>query len=166
MVRMLAPINSEKHYVPRTSFAVTSGVIHNHLIAEGVAPADVGAAVSDVRTGAVVKAVYCEMWLVGTHSTLESQFTVTVEKVPSGGTNMTATQSLNLTSYPNKKNVLYTTQGIVAPSNAESIAVLRSWIKIPKGKQRMGLGDKLLCNINNGGGDLRICGIFIFKEYN
>ncbi len=165
MAKLGNVINSEKHFVPRTSLAITSGTISVHLIAEGITLGSVGAAVSDVQTGAIIKAVYCEIWVVGTHSTLETQFTICLEKVPSGGTDMTHTQALNLQSYPNKKNIFYTTQGIVAPSNAESIAMIRSWIKIPKGKQRFGLGDKLNLNMDNGGGDLRVCGIFIYKEY-
>ncbi len=97
----------------------------------------------------------------------ESQFTLTVEKKRTTETDMTNAQSANLQSYPNKKNILYTTQGIVNSTHTgPAIPIIRQWIKIPKGKQRFGLGDQFMVNLNSGGGSLQTCGIFIYKEYN
>ncbi len=165
MTRMLAPITSEKHYVPRTSFAVAAGAIANHTIAEGIVLSAVGAATSDVRTGAVVKNIFCELWVVGTNAGLECQFNLTVEKIVAGGVAMTNAQSQNLQSYANKKNILYTTQGIVGRTGTNGVPVIRNWVKIPKGKQRIGLGDRLVINVACNAGDLRICGMFLYKEY-
>ncbi len=79
---------------------------------------------------------------------------------------MTLAQSQNLGAYPNKKNILYTTQGILADANdgGPTIPLIRGWIKIPKGKQRMGLDDRIVVNITAVGA-LRLCGISTFKEY-
>ncbi len=164
--RMLAPINSIKHFVPQTDFAVATGTANNLTVVDAVVAPATGATY-EVQEGAVVKAVWIELWLItdgsaGTHGT----FTVTVEKAP-GNLQPTFTNMLNLMSYLNKKNILYTTQGILSSDNvAQAVPILRQWIKIPKGKQRFGFQDRLLVNVaNSGGTGMAICGMFIYKEY-
>ncbi len=163
--RVLPPITTNKHFVPHPQSTITSGTILNKTVVSGVvAPAVANA--FDVMQGSVVKAVYVEMWLFSIGVNIETSFNLTVEKVPASAVQMTFGQSLALGSYLNKKNILYTTQGLVGSRGSGSpVPVIRAWVKIPKGKQRFGLGDKLLININSVGQSLQICGMIIFKEY-
>ncbi len=165
--RMLAPIVSIKHYIHQTLLTVTGGTVRNVTIAEAVvAPAAANA--FDVVQGSVIKAVYVELWFVGTGSTgTLTSFNLTIEKTVGDQTDMTFTQSTNLGTYPNKKNILYTTQGNIGTfvDGTNPIPLFRAWIKIPKGKQRMGLGDNIMLNVNSVGSNSSICGFFTYKEY-
>ncbi len=121
-------------------------------------------AVDEVEEGSVVSAIFVELWLLD--SANDGSFSVTLEKRPSGVAAMGFASSQALGTYPNKKNILYTTQGL-SPNNAvgNPVPIIRNWFKIPKGKQRMGLGDKVVLNIANMGlNDLEFCGVFIYKE--
>ena len=104
-------------------------------------------------------------WISSTDTAIGS-FTITIEKNAAGAANMTAAQSVALHAYPNKKNILYTTQGLSAGSVSNPQPVVRQWIKIPKGKQRFGLGDRLTINILATATNLQFCGQFIYKSYN
>ncbi len=167
MARMTSksPIVSVKHYVHRTNVQLSSGSIQNNVVAEAVVlPAT--AAASEVKQGAIVKAVYVEIWLGGAGLEGNStQFSLTVEKISSAGPLMTFAQSLNLGAYPNKKNILYTTQGVLAGENSNTVPVIRNWVLIPKGKQRMGLSDRIMVNVAASGQNIDTCGIFTYKEY-
>ncbi len=162
---MLAPIVSKKHFVPQTNTIIASGAILNVPVIEAV----IAPAVANSRSvieGATIKAVFLEYWMRGNDSLGNaSQQIFTVEKVPAGATSMTAGQSLALQSYPNKKNILFTSQGILGDLETVPVPILRQWIKIPKGKQRFGLGDELIINFASGGGAFRVCGMAIYKEY-
>ncbi len=93
-------------------------------------------------------------------------FTITLEKVPGAGNTITFTESTDLFSYANKKNIIYTTQGLASNDGiAAPIPVIRQWFKIPKGKQRMGLGDTWNLNVSSrGSDDLIMCGFMTYKE--
>ncbi len=164
---MRAPINSIKHYVYQSIVEIVNGAILNIVIADaGVAPA--AAASNDVLQGSVIKAIWCELWFVGNEiSGNLTSFNLTIEKIPSGLTPMTFVQSTNLGSYPNKKNILYTTQGNIGSSidGVNAVPLVRQFFLIPKGKQRMGLADQLMLNINSVGSNASVCGIFTYKEY-
>jgi len=159
---MVAPINSIKHYVPRASAVVLTGAIANDVLVHAiVAPATTFT--SSVIQGAVIKAIYIERWFSSNEAIgSETQFVFTVEKKREDETAMTNAQALNLGSYPNKKNILYTTQGIVTPG--QSVPIIRQYILIPKGKQRFGLDDQLVVN-TAAVGELQTCGISTYKEY-
>ncbi len=164
--RMQSPINSVKHYVQHSNAVVASGAIINQIVAVGVqAPAT--STTADVRQGAVIKAVFVERWIVGDGTTgVSCQFTLTIEKKRKGEPNMTAANAANLMAYPNKKNILYTTQGIIpsAIDGANSVPVVRQFFLIPKGKQRFGQDDQLIVNIAAIVA-LRNCGFETYKEY-
>ncbi len=145
-------------------FTVTAAAIKEIVIANAET-LPVVANANDIRAGAVVKAVWCEMWISGDSDTAQSTFNITVEKTSGAPTPMTFAQSVALTAYPNKKNILYTTQGLIGANESNAVPILRQWIAIPKGKQRFGLGDQLIMNIASITGATRGCGIFIFKEY-
>ncbi len=119
---------------------------------------------AEIREGAIVKAVWLELWITS-DDTSQSSFTATVEKLPGSGGSMDFAESQALFSYENKKNILYTTQGLTGPFDEYPQMIFKGWIKIPKGKQRFGLGDSLRLNISAISNGLTACGIVIFKEY-
>ncbi len=164
---MQAPINSIKHYVHRTNVGVATGALQSNIISESVvAPATANA--FSVKEGAIIKAVYVELWLihVGAASTV-SQVAIILEKKPGNGTDMTAAQALNLGAYPNKKNIFYVSQGLLTSREVGGpIPLIRQWILIPKGKQRQGLDDQIILHVAPVGATANVCGIFTYKEYN
>ncbi len=163
---MRAVINTIKHYVHRTNIAVASGGLLNEVAAESVvAPAT--AASNQVKEGSVIKAVHLEYWLWGAGPTgVDTQFVMIVEKVPSAQASVTAAQLLNLGAYPNKKNILFSSQGVLGAGidGSQAVPIIRDWVLIPKGKQRMGLSDKIVTSFTSVGTSLQICGLSTYKE--
>ncbi len=161
---MKAPIHSTKHYVQITrSTAATVARNSEDLIlsVEGT----VANAVDEVVEGAIVKAIYIELWLQDAGA--GGSFVVSVAKYPSGIGAMTFANSNSLGTYSNKKNILYVTQGLTSNDGITGpINLIRTWFKIPKSKQRFGLEDKIRLTItNNGPQDLFYCGFATYKEY-
>ncbi len=156
-------IHSTKHIVQQSrsqTATVSISVIDIVKAVEGT----VASAVDEVIEGASVRAVYVEMWILD--SSNDGSFVLTLEKLPSNLANMFFSNSNALGTYPNKKNILYTTQGL-SPNNGvgNPVPIIRQWFKIPKGKQRFGLKDRLVLNItNNGLNNLEFCGFFLYKE--
>jgi len=156
---MKATINSDKHLVGLPVVGIASGArtffpivtVDNDL-----------ALASDVRVGAVIKAVFIEIWAASATAnlTIISAF----GKLPTGSAAPTFAEMLTLSAYAGKKNLLETHQGL-APSSGNVVPMYRHWIKIPKGKQRMGLGDVIGVTIAAVGATMTVCGIFVFKEY-
>ncbi len=156
-------VHSVKHQVQMTLTSVTTASINNVLFAKGV-ESTLANLVTEVEEGANVKAVFIELWLIA--QTNNQFFTITLEKVEGQAGLMTIAQSADLFSYPNKKNVLYTTQGL-APNDGvgQPIRVIYQWFKIPKGKQRWGLNDRLQLNVaSRGDGTIDFCGFALYKE--
>ncbi len=161
---MVRPVvHSTKHYVQRSLFTIASGAIDNGSIVLAVAVQDKDAA-SEVEQGAIIKAVFCEMWVI-TDDTASGTVITTLEKIPAGATAMTAAQSAALNAYPNKKNILYTQMGLISPNIQYPTNIIKGWFAIPKGKQRFGLGDRLRLNVHAQSNGISACGTFIFKEY-
>ncbi len=164
---MVAPINTVKHYVHLGNAAIANGAILDYVIANAVVAPATGNAF-DVREGSVIKAVHIEVWCMGAGATGEdTQFTAILYKNPSGATPITFAQSSNLGAYPNKKNILYTTQGVVGTfiDGTNPIPIIRQWFAIPKGKQRMGSDDSIRVAIASTGTILQRCGLSTYKEY-
>jgi len=164
---MVAPINSIKHFVQRPNTSVLTGTITNFVIVDAVA-APANTFIQDVIQGSIIKAIHHELWIAnGGPTNQTTQVVITVEKKIAGSPVMTFAQSLNLSGYLNKKNILHTFQGILAPNidGANPIQPLPGWILIPKGKQRMGLGDQIVINISSVTQAIQTCGMFIYKEY-
>ncbi len=156
-------IHSTKHYVQQSRSQVATVAVQNINIILSV-ESTVANLVDEIAEGTVVKAVYVEMWLLDTAN--DGSFIVSLEKRPGNTNPMTFAQSNALGTYNNKRNVMYTTQGL-SPNNGvgNPVPIIRQWFKIPKGKQRFGLGEKLVLNItNNGLNDLEFCGFFTYKE--
>ncbi len=162
---MAAPIVSRKHYVHLTNSELASGGITSFNAVDAVvAPAT--ASSEDVIEGSVVKAVHFEIWCGGRGAAnADTQFFMAIEKLPTSAPAMTLAQSSNLGAYPNKKNVLYTTQGVLGDGTTQSVPIIRDWLLIPKGKQRMGLGDRIAVTITTLGQAMNRCGIITYKEY-
>ncbi len=166
--RVLAPINTIKHYVHLPTGSIAAGAILNHVVVSGVTVATAGANAFDVEEGAVIKAVHIELWIINNGTeTQTSQFEVIIEKLSTGNPLMSFAQSSSLGAYPNKKNILYTTQGILgAAVSGSPLPILKFWVLIPKGKQRFGLGDRLVVNIASfGAPTMQRCGLSTYKEY-
>ena len=155
-------INTEKHLVQHSLFSVALGAVTNLSIVFAKA-APVAAVPQDCREGCVIKAVYVEMWIT-TDDANQGSSIVTLERVPGGASPMTAAQSASLDSYANKKNVLHTQMGLTPGNSQYPMASIKGWIKIPKGKQRFGISDRLILNIHGQSNGLTGCGFMVFKE--
>ncbi len=159
---MRPTINTEKHIVQQSLAAIAAGAITSVLLIEAKANPSAATAV-DVREGCVISAIYIEMWGTSDDTSAGSCVT-TVERRPSGHATMSAAQSAALDGYDNKKNVLFTQQGLIGPNNQYPMNLVKGWFKIPKGKQRFGIGDKLAINILAQSNGMSICGFAIYKE--
>ncbi len=157
-------ITSIKHYVQHPITTVAIGGVARATLVRGISVSAVGANAFEVQEGAVVKAVYVEYWVSSDDATLSSG-TVSLEKVPSEATNMTSADSQNLGAYANKKNLFETHQGLFPSNTQNPVNIYRHWVKIPKGKQRIGLGDEIVINFMPIGDGLRFCGLCTYKEY-
>ncbi len=123
---------------------------------------------SAIEVGAVVKAVWIEYWVGNASATVVGSYTFIVMKNPGGNAVATAANLAALHDYDNKKNILYTSQALTPPTDGGLIQICKQWIKIPKGKQRFGLGDRIdvVCRNNNSTAvDINGCGLAVFKEY-
>ncbi len=157
-------IHSQKHYVQTTLSTATVGTRVNTKYIEAVAVADKSTGL-EVEEGASVKAIFIEMWVIGTSA--DQFFTAICEKIPAGAAFPSFTQMSDLNSYTNKKNILWTSQGLTGNDGISNpTVILKQWIKIPKGKQRFGLGDKFLFSIaSRGDATITFCGFATYKEY-
>lgn len=163
---MRAVIHSRKHYVQLSLSQVSQGALLNTILADGIEGTHTDP--NQVSEGAGVKAVWVEAWAVQASSSVIGSFTAGLYKNPGNTTLMTTAQGAALHDYPNKKNIFYVTQGISPTNDSALMLIFKGWIKIPKGKQRMGLGDQLvffLRNNNPAAVDIELCGMFIYKEY-
>ncbi len=161
---MRPPIHSIKHYVQMTLSTVTTAAEVERVLVHAVETSALNTN-EEVVEGAIVKAVFVELWAIGSVS--NQFFTVILHKLMSGLGFATITNIADLGGYANKKNILYTTQGLASNDGiAAPIPIIRQWFKIPKGKQRFGLGDRLVLQIaSRGSDDIIFCGFATYKEY-
>ncbi len=156
-------VNSTKHYVQTSLATVTAAAVLDIGIATAVNAPSANLA-GEVREGCVIKAVFIEMW-VRTNDTSAGTALVTLYKRSGGDTSITAAEQAALFTYDNKKNVLYHTQGLTNVNTDSATPFIRQWFKIPKGKQRFGLNDKLSLSIFAQALDQNVCGFMVYKEY-
>ncbi len=156
-------VHSEKHYVQFSVGTLAAGVLDSKTPIAGVAT-DAKNAVGEVLEGASVKAIFVEFWVASNASTMSSVI-VAIEKTSGDMTGLEAGTIAALGDYTNKKNVFYVTQGLVSPNTAQPLPLFRAWVKIPKSKQRFGLGDKLRIHTLAQGGTAQFCGFTTYKEY-
>ncbi len=161
---MRPPIVSEKKIVQVSLANVAGNTLLSTTFCEGVQVGNVNL-VSEVPTGSVVKRVYIEMWIRSEDTTATTGI-VTLEKRIGSMATMTTTESAALGNYDNKKNVLQTFMGLVGDQDQYATPALKGWYNIPKGKQRIGLADKLVINVHsNTTVGMNICGFVIYKNY-
>ncbi len=159
---MKAQIHSIKHYVHQLKTTVASGGTTGYDLVDAVAEGAARANTFSVNEGNTVKAIYVELWVSG--ASVDNTVNCIVVKIPGTGANPTFTEMNNLGSYENKKNILEAHQGLTSASGTV-IPMLRHWIKIPRGKQRMGQGDRIAVRLSATGAVVNFCGIATFKEY-
>ncbi len=161
MVRPM--VHSQKHYVQKSLATLTGGAVDATTIAVGVATADKNL-ITEVEEGSSIKAVYCEYWVRSASATGTSgQFILykkNADTTFASGADMAA-----LGDWDNKKNILHTGMGLFNDVDADAIPILKQWIKIPKSKQRFGLGDVLALSVFLPTVDGHICGFSTYKEY-
>ncbi len=157
-------IHSVKHPVQIALGAVSTGARENIQIATVVQAPDANLA-TEVPEGTVIKAVFAEMWLL--NDGVDGSQIVILEKVQNGDTGANFTEMAALFTYTNKKNIFFTHQGLSGNDGVGNpIPVIRQWVKIPKSKQRFGVGDRLVMTIANiSASDLNRCGQFTYKGY-
>ncbi len=161
---MVKPIiNSEKHINQHTLASASIGVSVTTNIAQAT-PNPVSAAANTIAVGTEIKAVYVELWLLAASAQPGTAILI-IEKLPGSSTNITAAQMAALNAYDNKKNIFFTSMGIVGDSNTNPTPFVRQWIKIPKGKQRFGQNDRLQFTILSQIDTTEWCGLSIFKAY-
>ncbi len=162
MVRPM--VHSTKHYVQLPINQIGLGTSESNLLVSAVDVLDKNIP-SEVEEGTSIKAVYIEMWLQNEGNL--GEFILVISKNQEFQNGPTFAEMADLMNYNNKKNVLYVTQGLTSNDGVSGpVSVYRSWIKIPKSKQRFGLGDMLTMNIANvSASDLVRCGFATYKEY-
>ncbi len=156
-------VHSTKHYVQFSIFTQTGGTTTGKIIIETRAR-DAVTDVDQVLEGSSVKAVYVELWArAGSTTPASGQLIIykrTGDTLAASTTDMAA-----LGDWDNKKNIFYTTMGLFNDQDADAIALYKGWLKIPKGKQRFGLGDELVFQMFTPTIDVQICGFATYKEY-
>ncbi len=161
---MKAVVKSRKHIVQTPFSGITTGTAENIVIAT-VVDRTIADAATEVAEGSIIKAVFIEMWLQ--NSANDGHSVMTLEKTQAGGLGGSFASMADLDSYANKKNVLFIHEGLTSNDGVGNpIPVLNGWMKIPKTKQRFGLGDGLVLTISNPSSNtLNRCGKHIYKEY-
>ncbi len=159
-------IKSKKHISQISQSTVAQAAVGNAILVTAIE--GTSATPTDVEEGAIVKACYVEFWVSQDSASVVGSYTVALYKDP-GGTNPALTGNMAaLHDYSNKKNLFFCAQGLLTPNDGGQVPVLRGWYKIPKGKQRFGLGDRLIVTIRNNNAtaiDINFCGLAIYKEY-
>ncbi len=161
---MKAPIHSKKHIRQISLSTAATGVTNAERIIDAVAIQDVDT-VNEVLEGAIIKAIFIELW---TLSSSNNGFEVICFSKTNDATDgPSAAEMVALNDYAQKKNILHIHQGLSANDGVGNpVPVFRGWVKIPKSKQRFGLGDRFVISIANPGANtLTYCGIAIYKEY-
>ncbi len=161
---MKAPINSEKRIV-QTTLSTVAANGQASVILVNVQQEPVAGTPSHVAVGTIVKAIYVEMWVLAS-AQQPSTMTGIIVKSPNGVASPSTSEFADLNSWTNKNNILQMHQGLVGDANSNPIPIFREWIKIPKGKQRMSIGDKIHFAIKGITDSTEFCGVTIFKAYN
>ncbi len=157
-------IHSTKHYIQTSLTTAATGTKVDITLIDSVRTVDKDV-VFEVEEGALVKAIYIEMWVLGDTANA-TQITVLC-KQPGGLAAFTVGQMAALGIADNKKNILFVSQGLASNDGiAAPINIMRGWYKIPKSKQRFGLGDTLKLQIfAQGAAGIDFCGFATYKEY-
>ncbi len=163
---MKAVIHSRKHIFQMSQATVAQAAVVDNIIAQSI---EAHSTVPfQILEGASLKACYVEFWVSQDSASVVGSYTVILYINPGNTPIVTTAQMAALHDYPNKKNILFTAQGLLTPNDGGQVPVLRGWYKIPKGKQRFGLNTSLNIAIRNNNAtaiDINLCGVAIYKEY-
>ncbi len=162
MVRPM--VHSTKHYVQKSIATIVAGAKLDLTLVSAVG---VGAKnlPEEVEEGNSVKACFNEYWIRSSELSPGS-FVAVLYKLPGHATVFSTAELAALHSAENKKNILWSSMGLVNDQDADALSLQRGWYKIPKSKQRFGFGDQLIFTVfAQGAIDLVICGITTYKEY-
>ncbi len=159
-------IKSKKHVFQISQATVAQAAVVSTTFAD--AQEGTSTTPQHIEEGAIVKACYVEYWVSQDSASVVGSYTVILLKLP-GPANLPSTSEVAaLHDYDNKKNILFTAQGLLTPNDGGQVPVLRGWYKVPKGKQRFGTNDRLAVTIRNNNAtaiDINFCGLVIYKEY-
>ncbi len=158
---MRSMIKSRKRIVQLTTTTASFGTTNNETITFAVQEPD-NTNPKECNVGVVIQAIYVEIWAMCA-AAQPGAANLTLEKRVSGLPNMSHTSALALDGYGNKNNIFKIHQGLIPDANSNPIPVLREWIMIPKGKQRMSLNDAWVLNVAAIIDDVEYCGFFQFK---
>ncbi len=156
-------VHSTKHYVQNSLETVVGGTVLTKTFVAAVA-VDQKNDVFEVEEGSSIKAIYIEEWLRSASTTGTSGQAI-VYKSEGDTSAPTPAEIAALGDWDNKKNILYTTMGLFNDQDADAINIYKGWLKIPKGKQRFGLNDKLRLSVFMPTVDAHLCGFVTYKEY-
>ncbi len=159
-------IQSRKHYFQIAQATVAQAAIVNTVVVSAIEGAR--SQPQHVAEGAIVKAVWLELWCQNDSASVIGSFTAGLYKNPGGTNVLLSADAAALHDYDNKKNLFYTTQALAPTDDSQLMLIHKGWIKIPKGKQRFGLGDEIAVFIRNNNAtalDIAFCGLVIYKEY-
>ncbi len=157
-------VHSTKHYIQFPIDQIATGTIQNIILANSV-ESTVANLANEVEEGTEIRAIQIQLLLQNQGNL--GEFIVILEKIARAGNGITFAESANLFGYNNKKNVLFVSQGLTSNDGVGNPQqIMNQWFKIPKGKQRMGLTDRIILSIANvSSGDLNRCGKAVYKEY-
>ena len=155
----MRPVHTVKHYVT-TNGSANANATTNRSIA---AVANSGR--QAISLGATVKNVFLEYWIASSDTTVAAgdAFAVMVYKLEAGDTVPDNTSMLDPGGWNNRKNIFYYSRGL-ASSVQMPTPVIRSWLKIPRGKSRFGEGDQLMITFTSTKA-YAYCGFATYKEY-
>ncbi len=159
-------IKTKKHIVQISQSTVAQAVAVSTVLVD--AEEGTSSQPQVVEEGAIVKACYVEFWVSQDSASVVGSYTLALLKDPNSLSAPTTGEMAALHDYANKKNILFTAQGLLTPNDGGQVPIIRGWYKIPKGKQRFGLSDRLIVTIRNNNAtaiDINFCGLAIYKEY-
>ncbi len=162
MVRPM--VHSEKHIIQESITTDTFNTVQVMFLADAVAVVDKNL-VYEVEEGSSIKAIFIEMWIKSSGSTGLASGQWCLFKKGGDTTDPSTTDMAALNDWDNKKNIIAMGMGLFNDNSADGVAVIRQWIKIPKSKQRFGLGDKLRIAFFNPAVSTNRCGFALYKEY-
>jgi len=157
-------IHSTKHYIQKSLATVVGGAVDTTTLIHAVSVASKDIA-TEVEEGATVKAIYLEMWARSGEAAVASSGQFIVYKSSGDMSGASAADMAALNGWDNKKNILYTTMGLINDNASIASPLFKGWIKIPRGKQRFGLNDKLFITFFPATIDWHVCGFATYKEY-
>ncbi len=156
----LRPVKSVKHEVTWSFLSQDASAIQTIDLAIGTSPSALNAA-SEVDIGSSVKSVYFELNIAAQTITNPKVFHWKVQIIPNGITPTTPSGYFS----SDRKNILHRGMEML-PKDVGTVFKRIFVVKIPRGKSRFSVGDKLsLIYIVSSAETINHCGFAIYKEF-